>query len=123
MGRDNDNTAIFIFGALVLFLIVQGGLALPGASAQQPDEPAAPAADNRADLRAIAAPWVAATNITSLCSYYLGVWHNEATWVGCEGVGALDCTTAAVQAASTQCEGTGATWTCSPTNIYCKYEV
>ena len=76
----------------------------------------------RADLRQVALPYlVAFPNFQANCVAAGGTYHETKDWVGCEGVGTLNCNTPEAIAARTQCLGTGADFICSPTNIYCKY--
>jgi len=76
----------------------------------------------RADLRQVALPYlVAFPNFQANCVAAGGTYHETKDWVGCEGVGTLNCNTGTAIAARTQCLGTGADFVCSATNIYCKY--
>ncbi len=76
----------------------------------------------RADLRQVALPYfIASPNFQTGCVAAGGTFHDTWDWVGCEGVGKLDCTTADAIAARTQCIGVGADFICSATNLYCKY--
>jgi hypothetical protein len=76
----------------------------------------------RADLRQVALPYlVAFPNFQANCVAAGGTYHETKDWVGCEGVGTLNCNTPEAIAARTQCLGTGADFICSATNIYCKY--
>lgn len=76
----------------------------------------------RADLRQVALPYlVAFPNSQAICLSGGGAWHESKDWVGCEGVGTLDCNTPEAIAARTQCLGTEADFVCSATNIYCRY--
>ena len=76
----------------------------------------------RADLRQVALPYlVAFPNFQTGCVAAGGTFHETRDWVGCEGVGTLNCNTADAIAARTQCIGVGADFICSATNIYCKY--
>ena len=76
----------------------------------------------RADLRQVALPYLMAfPSFETNCVAAGGTFHDTRDWVGCEGVGPLDCSTADVLAARTQCIGVGADFICSATNIYCRY--
>lgn len=76
----------------------------------------------RSDLRQVALPYlVAFPNSQAICLAGGGTWHESKDWVGCEGIGPLDCNTPEAIAARTQCLGTGADFVCSVTNIYCRY--
>jgi hypothetical protein len=76
----------------------------------------------RADLRQVALPYlVAFPNFQANCVAAGGTYHETKDWVGCEGVGTLNCNTATAIAARTQCLGTEADFVCSATNIYCRY--
>lgn len=76
----------------------------------------------RADLRQVALPYLMAfPSFETNCVAAGGIFHDTRDWVGCEGVGPLDCSTADVLAARTQCIGVGADFICSATNVYCRY--
>jgi len=89
-----------------------------------PTIPPTPAGDPdlSIDLREIALPYLGATDVKALCeSFPFTTWHWESDFVGCEGAGASDCTTALHLSAQVQCEAVNATWICNSTNIYCYY--
>ena len=75
----------------------------------------------KADLRLIALPYLAATDVDTTCVAMGGTWIETEYDVGCVGVGPANCNTAAAIAAQTQCIGVHATWYCGLDGIWCKY--
>ena len=73
------------------------------------------------NLAELFTPWLLATDAENLCVLNGGTFVFQPENVGCYGVGKLDCGTADAVMARTQCEATGATWTCSPTQLTCAY--
>lgn len=122
-----SNTPIAIFGIIALIiigliaLVVFNVIAVPGIDSpyQIEEGKIVKEAETEVDLRLVALPYLVATDIQSTCVALGGTWHEEADFVGCEGIGPADCNTALVTSAMTQCIGAGGNWTCGPDGVYC----
>jgi len=75
----------------------------------------------KADIRLVAMPYLAATDVKAACTAMNGTWTETADNVGCSGVGPTDCTVPAILSAQTQCIGVHANWYCASDGIYCRY--
>lgn len=134
MGFFKDNQNLLIVLAVIIFLwysLSTNLIALPSASQSivnvEVDGGSNPtntlpttSTSTQVDLRGIALPYLAATDVQTTCETLGGIWHWESNWIGCEGIGSFDCSQALAVAASSQCSAVGADWTCNLNNIYCK---
>jgi len=121
-----SNTPIVVFGIIVLAVIGIGALVVlnivpvPGVDSPYQIEEGKIVKESQVDLRLVAIPYLASSDIQGVCVEVGGTWHNEADFVGCEGYGPIDCTTPLAMSAMTQCIGAGGNWTCGPEGVYCK---
>ena len=120
-----SNTPIVVLGIIVLAIIVVGALIIfnivpiPGVDSPYQIEEGKIVKESQVDLRLIAIPYLASSDVQEVCIESGGIWHNEADFVGCEGYGPMDCATAIATSAMTQCIGAGGNWTCGPEGVYC----
>lgn len=120
-----SNTPVVIFGIMVLIilgfiaLVAVNIIAIPGVETTYIIEEGKIVKQNEVDLRLVALPYLTSSDIQGVCLEVGGTWHNEADFVGCEGYGPIDCTTAIATSAMTQCIGAGGNWTCGPEGVYC----
>ena len=134
MGESNTPIAIFGIIALIIItffiLVIFNVISVPGIEIENTDsvpiqhsfyvvEESVIVEEQIVDLRLVSLPYLTATDVQATCIAAGGIWHNEADFVGCEGFGPVDCNTALVVSAMTQCIGAGGDWTCSHDGIYC----
>ena len=120
-----SNTPIAVLGIVALMiigliaLVILNVIPVPGVDSPYQIEEGEIVKEPVVDLRLVALPYLTSSDIQGVCLEVGGTWHNEADFVGCEGYGPVDCTTAIATSAMTQCIGAGGNWTCGPEGVYC----
>ena len=127
MADNSSNVAIIalfliaiLVGSAALAIIFSDDFTLPGQGNVGPTPTPTPVPE-RADLRIIAMPYIAATDIENTCELLGGEWTYDEDFVGCTGVNVSDCSTAAAVSGMLQCEEVGGTWYCGENGLWCKY--
>lgn len=137
---DSDNTLgilgvialIAIIAIVGLILIFPSNFALPEMGAvngnetpiatSTPTPAASPTAiAEQADLRIVALPYIAASDIENTCTLLGGTWHYDADFIGCTGIPVTTCTTAVALSGMAQCLEVDAEWYCGSEGVWCKY--
>ena len=79
---------------------------------------------DRADLRLIFQPYIESSGVKDLCLASDATWHEDADFVGCNGLGPTSCSLNVIITAQTQCLAAGGEWYCvtgPQGGVYCKY--
>lgn len=115
MKKETKNLLIGLAGGAVVVLIILLLLGVPLGPLSVGD---------RADLRLIFQPYVESSGVKDICLASGADWHEDADFVGCDGLGPTSCTLDVIITAQTQCIAAGGEWFCQTGpqgGVYCRY--